>query len=214
MAGHGGARSGAGRPQGGVSQLNQIMRAAITKGMAHAGREKYGEQVTGDDNEAAAMTGAMIISDMIQAGNGADVLKLAAVIQTKDTGTSAGTSTLEDSLKRLPALSCDTFVSSEAPAGTQTPAITATCEQGATDTESGAPVFAPESGTFFAPQQPLLLDAGEQAEPPRPSRQAPPTPPGAPAHISIDLNTENFENSETDDEPDFDLPPAGHMGSR
>ncbi|WP_448215291.1 hypothetical protein [Endozoicomonas sp. 2B-B] len=211
MAGHGGARAGAGRHKGGVSQLNQIMRAAITKGLAHAGREKYGEVVTGDDQEAAAITGAMIISDMIHSGQGADVLKLAAVIQTKDTGSDSQGSTLEDSLKRLPALSRDTFMPSEGDDTEQKPTITTNYNQSPTDTESEVPVLAPESGTFFAPQQSLLMDANPS---PAAERQAPPTPPGAPAHTSIDLDSKNFEKSEVVPDPVFELPSDDHARSR
>ena len=180
MASHGGARSGAGRPKGGVSQLRRIMQSAITKGLADAGRSKYGDLMPEDDREAAVITGSMIVQDMISAGKGDDVLKLAAAIQSKETGEEGGESTLESALKRLPTASRDTFMPQVSNTEGQNALISDGYEERTTDTESGAHGFTPEGGSFFSPQQTLLMHSEPATDGPTGDRQAPPTPPRCP----------------------------------
>ena len=214
MTTHGGARSGAGRPKGGVSQLRRIMQAAITKGLADAGREKYGDLMPEDDREAAVVTGSMIVQDMINAGKGDDVLKLAAVIQSKDTGESDGESTLEAALKRLPTASRDTFMSSGEGEQGQKTTQSGSYGESATDTESGAHVFTPDGGSFFSPQQALLMHSEPTTANPTGDRQAPPTPPGATPDSHMGLDLKNFEKSGMNEDPVFDVPADDDARSR
>ena len=106
MATHGGARSGAGRPVGGVTQTRRLIAGAIQKGLAQAGRKKFPGAISQDDEEQAAIeTGAMIVDDMIQSGQGNDVLKLWAAVASKegnDSGDTASRNTLAEALSKLP----------------------------------------------------------------------------------------------------------------
>ena len=102
---NGGYRPGAGRPKGGISQTRRLLQSAITKGLAHAGRTKYPDRVSTTDLEAAAVdTAAMIVSDMIQAGQGHEVIKVWAQVATKETDgqNSQSKNILADALSRLP----------------------------------------------------------------------------------------------------------------
>ena len=101
----GGARAGAGRPQGGISLTRRLLTTAITKGLAHAGKMKYPSQVSSQNiEEAASDTAAMIVSDMIQAGQGNDVIKIWAMVAMKETEGQGNQSKniLANALSRLP----------------------------------------------------------------------------------------------------------------
>ena len=110
MATHGGNRAGAGRPKGGVSDTRRMITTAITKGLAHAGMTKYpGRVSTTDIEQAATDTAAMVVSDMIQAGQGNEVLKIWSQVALKDGGQkSQSGSILANALASLPSRSHDT----------------------------------------------------------------------------------------------------------
>ena len=193
MSSHGGARSGAGRPKGGVSQTRRLLSAAITKGLATAGRRKFGSEMSQDDETAATQTAAMLVADMIDAGQGADVLKLWAQVSSKDQQEQPQGSSLEAALKALPSASCVALVTQAGDSGEQMPVKTIVCSGRTTDNESDVLPPQPAGSTYFAPQQPLLID-----------RQTPGghPPSGQPPH-PIYLDSENFEKNPPLDEPDF-----------
>ena len=153
MAMHGGTRPGAGRPRGGVTDTRRRIIAAINQGMAQAGRRMYPDKVSQDDeDEAAIQTGAMIVDDMIRAGQGNDVMKLWAAVALKEPEgqTASKKNTLAEALSRLPDVGCVRDVSQNDMNQPQPAEI----EGSATHTERGAP----PDNTWFAPQVPLLLD--------------------------------------------------------
>ena len=153
MTTHGGVRAGAGRPKGGVTDTRRRIISAINQGLAQAGRRMYPDRVSQDDEEQAAIqTGAMIVDDMIQTGQGNDVMKLwAAVAMKEPEGQKAGhKNTLAEALSRLPDAGHVTDVSRIGMNPPQAPEP----EGGATHTEREAPQNAP----WFAPQVPLLLN--------------------------------------------------------
>lgn len=153
MATHGGTRPGAGRPKGGVTDTRRRIISAINQGLAQAGRRMYPDRVSQvDEDEAAIQTGAMIVDDMIQAGQGNDVMKLwAAVAMKEPEGEKEGhKNTLAEALSRLPAVG---HVADVSQIGTNPPQAPET-EGGATHTEREAP----QNATWFAPQVPLLLN--------------------------------------------------------
>ena len=211
MAGHGGSRSGAGRPKGGLSQTRRLLEGAITEGLAHAGRSRYAQHMTETDTEEdARRTAAMIVSDMIQAGEGKEVMKLWVQVSTgeKNGQGNGGSATLADALSALPSL----------PDGANVPQSTTPEEENATisgdyierATDNG--FVAPQNGTFFTPQQGLLVDlpaldheqimGGEQPA------DGTPHPPLAQPGISTSPDTKNFENSESDSDSGDACPDA------
>ncbi len=194
MSSHGGARSGAGRPKGGVSQTRRLLSDAITKGLATAGRRKFGEEMSQDDEAAATQTAAMIVSDMIEAGQGADVLKLWAQVSSKDQQEQTQGNSLEAALKALPSASRVSLVAQGQTEAEQPLEKSGTYQPRTSDNESGVMPSQPAGATYFAPQQPLLID--RQADGGHP-------PSGHPPH-SIYLDSENFEKNSPLDEPDFE----------
>lgn len=103
MAGHGGARPGAGAPKGGISQARRLLMRGLQRGLAHAGRAKG---LIGDEEEVATQSVAMIASDMVLAGQGRDVLAIWAQAAPKgDEGDEGGKkSVLLAALESLPGL--------------------------------------------------------------------------------------------------------------
>ena len=77
---HGGARMGAGRPKGGISQSRRLLLRALQRGLEIAGREKG---IAGTDEAVATEAAAQIAADLIRTGRGDEVLKLLAVSQAK-----------------------------------------------------------------------------------------------------------------------------------
>lgn len=153
MATVGGARPGAGRPKGGVSDARRRLYAAINRGLAQAGRKKYPGMVSQEDEEEAAIqTGAMIVDDMIQAGQGNDVMKLWAAVALKETEGEKGDrkNTLAEALSRLPPAGHVSDVSQIGRKLMEAPEP----EGGTTHTEREEPQKLP----YFAPQVPLMLD--------------------------------------------------------
>ena len=153
MTTHGGSRQGSGRPQGGVSQARRLITDAIHQGLAQAGRKKYPGQVSqADQEQAAVQTAAMIVDDMIQAGQGNDVLKLWAVVAMKETDGDKGSSksSLADALSRLPAAGRVTDVTRLGMNALEAPET----ERGTTHIEREGP----HDQAWFAPQNSLPLD--------------------------------------------------------
>ena len=160
---HGGSRLGAGRPQGGISQARRLINTAITRGLAHAGQIRYPEQVNASDlEEAATQTAAMIVSDMIRAGQGNDVIKIWSQVAMKDNEKeTTSKNLLADALSRLPSPSQVPDVSRRTAPDEQTPVITGDTEGRPTDYKSeGA-----ENMPYFAPQGCLMLDGIDEPEP-------------------------------------------------
>lgn len=203
MAGHGGARPGAGRPEGGISRSKRLLIRGLTRGLALAAQQKGLE---GSEDELAVQAVAMIASDLIQAGQGRDVLAILATAAPKtDDGPEAGgkETPLTRALRRLPGLRV-------VPGQSQTPAAAAECAEdfghsrhGPTDPASVAPRL-----PYFAPQVPLVLDVERAppcaerepaAAPPagapaaRAAGRAHPPPPGAETPGPVRPRTENFE---------------------
>ncbi|MCW7555540.1 hypothetical protein NX722_23535 [Endozoicomonas gorgoniicola] len=199
MAGHGGARTGAGRPKGGISQTRRLLEIAITEGLAHAGRSKYPEHMTGQLEEDAVRTGAMIVSDMINSGDGKDVVKLWAAISTgaKESNPGSGSGTLADALSALPSLPDGANMPQETQPETETAEDSDTYEACATDNG----LVAPQNGTFFTPQQGLLVDVPaleyDQVMDDGQSGSDTPHPPLGDTVDCIYPDTKNFENSES-----------------
>lgn len=155
MVSHGGARTGSGRPQGGVSQARRLINTAITRGLAHAGRMRYPDQVNGDDlDEAATQTAAMIVSDMIQAGQGNDVIKIWSQVAMKDSEESASKNVLAEALARLPSRSQVPDVSRSNNENSECLINTGDEDMGTTDYKSEGT----DNQPYFAPQACLLLD--------------------------------------------------------
>lgn len=156
MASHGGARIGSGRPQGGVSQAKRLINTAITRGLAHAGQIRYPDQVNGDDlEEAATQTAAMIVSDMIQAGQGNDVIKIWSQVASKDNDRESGSrNVLAEALSRLPQRSQVPDESRTTADNEQPPINTGDTDEGTTDYKSEVA----DNRSFFTPQGSLLLD--------------------------------------------------------
>ena len=152
MESRGGARLGAGRPVGGVSQARRLITAAIHQGLADAGRKKYPSLVSVDPEEAAVQTAAMIVDDMIQAGKGGDVLKLWATVAMKENHDekAQGKNSLAAALSRLPGAGQVLDVSR---IGKNEPEA-AEDKGGSTHIERGDSPDMP----YFAPQGCLLLD--------------------------------------------------------
>lgn len=153
METRGGARIGAGRPQGGISQARRLITAAIHKGLAEAGRKRHPDKVSVNDPEQAAVdTASLIVDDLIQAGRGGDVLKLWATVAMKENPDekASGKHSLAAALSRLPGAGQvpdqSRFIKSE-PEPLE-------IEGGATHMERVDPHKMP----YFAPQGCLLLD--------------------------------------------------------
>lgn len=174
---HGGARPGAGRPKEGISQLRRVLNCAIVDGLERAGREKG---LTGSAEEVARQSAARIVSDMILAGQGADVLKLAVLAAPKvgENGDgNDGESPVLRALQRMPGMVVVPERSSQKTTQAQIDVESVTYEVSATDYKSDArPNDAPPQ-PFFAPQQALpLLPADRAAPAPHPPAGAAPTP--------------------------------------
>lgn len=154
--GHGGKRPGAGAPRGGVSETRRLLVRAINGGLAMAGRARG---LRGDDAAVRVATAEHIVSDMILAGQGADVLKLAAVVGSpKAEDPSDGErSPLAAALGRLPGISPGPGRSQTQPYEERAPANSTSYGDGTHDQQSDAPLAQP----FFAPQTLLpLADPG------------------------------------------------------
>lgn len=219
MAGHGGARPGAGAPRGGISQARRLLLRGLQRGLAHAGRAKGLE---GDDEEVATESVAMIASDLVLAGQGRDVLAIWAQAAPKgDEGEEGGKkSPLLRALERMPGLGSVPNPSQLArPVGENT----AESKENAVTPTDPASVTC-QGQPFFSPQGNLLPPAVlPPTPPPTPSKAASPRlgalpsviapaaqagqaggggtpyPPSARARHTLHLRTENLEKNLEDD---------------
>jgi len=203
MAG-GGARPGAGRPVGGISQARRLILRGLQRGLASAMRAKgaRGE----DEEELAVEAVAHIASDLILAGQGRDVLAIYAQAAPKnndyDDAPGGHKSPLVRALERLPGMVTGPESARAASGEQENSVIPAIQAQGATHPQSVAPPGQP----FFTPQRQLLPPALTAPEAVRPSalvrgpdvraagRPGYPPPPGSPpSPLYTPVNTENFE---------------------
>lgn len=159
MAGHGGSRIGAGRPEGGISQTRRLLVGALKRGLALAGRQKF--RLEGDEETLAMETAAMVAADMVLAGRGDEVLKLYAVATSRDGEAAGGSegrrkSALVSALERLPGM---VVVPGQSDAGSSPlPSSDKTGEYdpSATDQKSVTHL----NGPFFSLQLPLTPGGG------------------------------------------------------
>lgn len=105
MAGHGGARPGAGRPPGGVTQSRRLLVRALQRGLAMAVQDRH-PGIRGAEEELALAGAAEIARQMIHAGQGDHVLALLAKVALdqapREAGEGEGGSLLGAALDRLP----------------------------------------------------------------------------------------------------------------
>ena len=155
----GGARPGAGRPPGGISQTRRLLLQGLHRGFELAGRERG---LTGEADEVVIESIARVASDLILAGAGRDALAILAQSAPKsddyDDPGGERKSPLVQALERLPGLAPGSAQSQNYPQLAVTPENTEQQRGGATYTQSVAPPGQP----FFSPQQRLLppdLDA-------------------------------------------------------
>lgn len=154
--GHGGPRPGSGRPVGGVSQTRRLITGAIQQGLAQAGRKRFPDRVSQEDDELAAIqTGAMIVDDMIQSGQGNDVMKLWATVALKEGSEEKDptTNTLATALARLPKAKSVMSHDADMAKMTQKPLEAAPLQGGTTHQEGVVPPNTP----YFLPQTALPL---------------------------------------------------------
>lgn len=196
MAGWGGQRPNAGRPAGGISQVRKLLNDAIIKGLNYAGRTKGLE---GTPEEVATESAARIVSDMILAGQGSDVIKIMvmAAPKSEDGQGNGKESPVLAALQKLPGLVNGPQSSPAEQADGETSRHPETCDASASDNESVADVQRP----FFAPQQtlPIVEPGAPAADRTGPARGTPP-PPARVSPDTMGLGTENFEKNETSPE--------------
>lgn len=138
--------------------MRRLLSAAITDGLELAGRTAG---IEGDGESVAKECAARIVSDMILAGRGEEVLKLGAVLAPKggDDDGKHGKSPVLDALSRMPGMLPGREPSQVAERVAGTAEESDTCATRTTDGRSGARVERPDQGAarpFFAPQLPLL----------------------------------------------------------
>lgn len=83
MAGHGGARPGAGRPPTTLAQARYWLLSGIHLGLADAARARGAK---GTDDECSVAAIRMISQDMILAGRGEDLLRIYATVSASRAG--------------------------------------------------------------------------------------------------------------------------------
>lgn len=113
--GHGGARPGAGRPKGGISDARRLLLAGLERGLARAADEQGLTPAGTDQAERATAAIAAIAYDLIRAGRGDEVVKIYALSATKLPADEAPRSPLAAALARLPGM-CAEVESGTAPA--------------------------------------------------------------------------------------------------
>lgn len=148
MAGHGGVRQGAGRPEGGISQARRLILQGLQRGFEKAGRKKG---LTGEAEEVVVESIAHVAADLILAGQGRDALAILVQAAPKGDDGEGGDgkkSPLVRALERLPGLAGgpqSARTDETDPANTAKPEL---IPVGPQHPQSGAP--------FFTPQVPLL----------------------------------------------------------
>ena len=143
MAGHGGARYGAGRPPTTIGQARRYVLAGIHLGLADAARTKG---VQGSDDECAIAAIRMICGDMVLAGRGEDLVRIYATVSAKgndDPGERPIKSPILAALEALPVVRFPSL--SGEPDGVVEPGCGQQAE-GAPDSDSVVPLSDPISG--------------------------------------------------------------------
>lgn len=103
MNGHGGARAGAGRPQGGISAVRRRLVGGIERGLADAAQRVGIPGETREELVEAAI--ADIACSMVLSGRGAEVVALYAQLVARGEGGADGAaSPLAAALDRLPGM--------------------------------------------------------------------------------------------------------------
>lgn len=105
--GHGGSRSGAGRPKGGVSDARRLLLSGLQRALADAAAEAGLIEAGASEAERATVGIANIARGLIQAGRGDEVVKLYALSVTKagsGEGEGSGKSPFLEALARLPGM--------------------------------------------------------------------------------------------------------------
>ncbi len=162
MAGHGGARLGAGRPLRELSRLAVRLIEAFPQGYEIAGRKK-GMKGSGEDVQREVI--ANILADEILAGRGINVVRLEVdfmgKIAGKDDPAKSGQSPLMDALSRCPGL----LPVTKPPLPGADADIESSAERDTNERTRHSKCDVPENGgvsglrlPFFAPQLPLPLD--------------------------------------------------------
>ena len=212
---------------GGITQSRRILIDAIERGLAIAGRKRG---LIGDDEDVAAQTTAHIVSDMVLAGEGRDVIKIYALATSKADGSQSGNaakSSLINALKRLPRGKNVRVSDVNDNGNIDNAGNSSGYQQGAPDCQLVARAHGDDKQPFFSPQKTLELDdvsefssisssAGDFAQPGHPGKATPYTPSGPTPHcIGVDsenFEKNNFENSDFqkagDDDDMGDLCPA------
>jgi len=190
----GGARSGAGAPRGGISAARLQLDEAFKLGFSHALVTKHAHLATGDKAKDSVMAAAMVVSDMVQAGEGSKALQIWAQIAPKSdqgSGEGGGGSDLELAINRLSKNNNVPNESLKTVKPDNTPINSATCDDRAMDGESNAL----ENGPFFNQQLPLMMGSSPSDH----TAQPPPGPPSAPTPTTLSLDGENFEKNRNSD---------------
>ncbi len=199
MAGHGGARPGAGRPEGGISQARRLILQGLQRGFEKAGRHKG---LTGEAEEVVVESIAHVAADLILAGQGRDALAILVQAAPKGDDVEGDTgkkSPLVRALERLPGLAGVPPQSQQHLDNRE--------KDGKTQGEQSRPTDCQSVAPFFAPQVPLLPpDLDPSLPPSAPSLNARPElvraagegegtpyPRGRPSPSSIPLDAEKFE---------------------
>lgn len=191
METRGGARVGAGRPMGGVTQTRRLIAGAIQKGLAQAGRKKYPGVISLENEEQAAVeTAAMIVDDMIQSGQGNDVMKLWAAVAIKegnDGSENHSRNTLAEALSKLPGAGHVVDVTHTGKIPLEAPEIKESASHQEGEVPHNQPYFSMQ-GTLALPDPQAINQESASGQP---ESGQPPPPPQPPAYPFIGQQ-ENF----------------------
>lgn len=146
--GHGGARSGAGRPKGGVSDARRLLLAGLQRALADAAAQAGLVEAGASEEERATVGIANIARGLIQAGRGDEVVKLYALSVTKigaGEGEGSGKSPFLAALARLPGMVAggENGTDPAQPTAGRQPLLieSAACEAEPADRKSDGPLF-------------------------------------------------------------------------
>lgn len=163
MNGHGGARAGAGRPQGGISAVRRRLVGGIERGLADAAQRVGIPGETREELVEAAI--ADIACSMVLSGRGADVVALYAQLVARGEGGADGAaSPLAAALDRLPGMVAGTGSAHAGTASSDRPVISAGCSDVATHVEgvaaAGRLPVGPSLPLLDRDGRPLVTSAG------------------------------------------------------
>lgn len=163
MNGHGGARAGAGRPQGGISAVRRRLVGGIERGLADAAQRVGIPGETREELVEAAI--ADIACSMVLSGRGAEVVALYAQLVARGEGCADGAaSPLAAALDRLPGMVAGTGSAHAGTASSDRPLISAGCSEVATHVEGVAPAgrlpVGPSLPLLDRDGRPLVTSAG------------------------------------------------------